>query len=45
MKGGVEERLLKVVASIAASEMKRKNGATSICPVIFHQPKRPKKYK
>lgn len=43
MKQDVEKKVLKAVAEKVKSEMKRQNGSTSICPVFFHQPKRPKK--
>ena len=45
MKKGVEEKVLKTVATVVHAGMKRQKGSTSICPVIFHQPKRPQKRK
>lgn len=43
MKQNMEKRVLKVVAEKVKADMKRQQGSTSICPVFFHQPKRPKK--
>lgn len=45
MKKRVEEKVLKTVATVAHAGMKKQNSSTSICPVIFHQPKRPQKCK
>lgn len=43
MKKDVEKKALKVVAVAVKAGMKRQGETTSICPVFFHQPKRPKK--
>ena len=43
MKGNVEKRALKAVEAAVKVGMKKKGGPSSICPVFFHQPKRPKK--
>lgn len=43
MKKEVKKKALRAVAVAVKAGMKRQSETTSICPVFFHQPKRPQK--
>ena len=43
MKQGTEKKVLKMIERVTRKNADIQSNANSYCPIIFHQPKRPKK--